>query len=131
MPPIEVTERVELGSVEMLPDGEGFVLGLVDSKQEVRRMELPSWTVHQLMRVLPRLDAALQQARNGVPSELVAYPIVRWAVECTGSDHSVALSVQTDRHVESAFLLAPADARAIHSALGSVLPPACLQVKPP
>jgi len=56
--------RVELASVEVLPGGEAFVLGLVDSNQQPLRVEFPCWAVHQLMRVLPRLDAALAQARG-------------------------------------------------------------------
>jgi len=57
-------QRVELGSVEILPDGESFVIGLVGANQQLHRMEMPAWTVHQLMRVLPRIDAALAQARD-------------------------------------------------------------------
>ena len=58
------TRRVEIGSVEVLPDGESFVLGLVDANRELHRMELPSWAVHQLLRILPRVDGALAQARE-------------------------------------------------------------------
>ena len=58
------SQRVELGSIEILPDGESFVIGLVGANQQMHRMEMPAWTVHQLMRVLPRIDAALAQARD-------------------------------------------------------------------
>jgi hypothetical protein len=58
------SQRVELGSIEILPDGESFVIGLVGANQQMHRMEMPAWTVHQLMRVLPRLEAALAQARD-------------------------------------------------------------------
>jgi hypothetical protein len=66
------SQRVELGSIEILPDGESFVIGLVGANQEMHRMEMPAWTVHQLMRVLPRLDFS-----RGIPAAhrtLVAVP---------------------------------------------------------
>jgi hypothetical protein len=91
-------EKVELSSVELLPDGEGFVLGLVAANRVVHRMELPSWTVHQLMRLLPRLDASLLQAQEQVAGGLIAYPVVQWCVQPTGEGQEVALSLQaTDR----------------------------------
>ena len=65
------TQRVEIRSVEIQPDGESFVLGLVGANQELHRMELPSWAVHQLLRMLPRLDSALAQAREGVSARSV------------------------------------------------------------
>lgn len=67
--PIEVQpRRVQLASVEALPGGDAFVLGLLTENQDLLRVELPCWTVHQLMRVLPRLDAALAQARGEPPA---------------------------------------------------------------
>jgi len=112
---------VELGSVEVSPHGRSFVLGLVGENREVHRLELPCWTVHQLMRLLPRLDAALLQARDEVAPDLIAYPVIEWAVEHTGADQSVALSLRTDRQVETAFLFAHEDASALHAALTQAL----------
>ena len=62
------SQRVELASIEILPDGESFVIGLVGANREMHRIEMPAWTVHQLMRVLPRIDAALAQARDSATS---------------------------------------------------------------
>jgi len=59
--------RVELATVEVQPSGEAFVLGFADADRALLRVELPRWAVHQLMRVLPRLDAALAQARGEPP----------------------------------------------------------------
>lgn len=112
---------VELGSVEVSPHGRSFVLGLVGGNREVHRLELPCSTVHQLMRLLPRLDAALLQARDDVATDLIAYPVVEWAVEPVGADQSVALSLRTDRQVESAFLFAYEEASALHAALTQAL----------
>jgi hypothetical protein len=113
--------RVEIGSIEVAPHGESFVLGLVDANRDVHRMELPCWAVHELMRLLPRLDAALLQVRHELTSDLIAYPVVQASVEPTGADGAIALSLQTDRRVESAFLLAAHDAAALHVALGDAL----------
>jgi hypothetical protein len=115
------SHRVELGSVEVSPDGEGFVLGFIAPNQDVHRMQLPRWTLQQLMRMLPRLDAALVQARGEVGSDLIAYPVVQWCVERTGMEDTVALSVRDARHVESAYLFDACDAAAIHAALGEAL----------
>ena len=118
--------RVELGSVELLEQENGFVLGFIDMQNKTYRMQLPPWALHQLMRLLPRLDAALLQARGGLDSGLVAYPVTRWSIERIGIDDAVALSLQTDRGVESAFLLSSADASALHAALGeSAFPAVC------
>jgi hypothetical protein len=115
------SQRYELGSVQVLPDGESFVLLLVGCDREVHRVELPCWTVHQLMRILPRLDATLMQARESLTTDLVAYPVVHWNVQRTGADSTVAMSVRDERQVESAFLLHTDDARALHAALGETL----------
>jgi uncharacterized protein len=85
------TLRVEFSSAEVLPHGESLVLSLVDGNSEVRRMELPSWALHQLMRILPRLDAALLQARQEVTSDLIAYPVTQWDLQRATTDRSVAL----------------------------------------
>jgi hypothetical protein len=115
------SHRVNLCSIELVPDGQGFVFGLVAADQQVHRMELPSWTVYQLMRALPHLDAALLRARGEAAGELIAYPVVRWGAEPMGTDGAVALSVLSDRRVESSFLLAADDARALHAALGDLI----------
>lgn len=115
------TRRVALSSIEIEPGGESFVLGLVGEHQEVLRMQMPSWTAHQLMRILPRLDAALLHARDNITSDLVAHELVEWSMEKTGVDRTVAVCVKTDQLVESAFLLSHDDAMALHAALGESL----------
>lgn len=122
--------RVEFSSAEVLPHGESFVLSLVEANGDVHRMELPCWALHQLMRMLPRLDAALLQARQEVSSDLIAYPVLQWGLQSASADRAVALSVRTDRGVESAFLFDPADARALHASLGSTLSAAAPQRRP-
>ncbi len=73
------------------------------------------------MRLLPRLDAALAQSRGEPSTALIAYPVVRWDIERVGVDGTVALSLQTDRGVESGFLLTSEDASALHANLGDAL----------
>ncbi|MBB3177498.1 hypothetical protein [Variovorax sp. Sphag1AA] len=116
----QVIQRVELDCVELLEQENGFVLGFVDMQNGTYRMQLPSWALHQLMRALPRLDAALQ-ARSRLNSALIAYPVTQWSAERTGVDDAVALCLQTDRGVESGFLLSRADASALHAALGEAI----------
>lgn len=119
--PTTYCHRAELGSIELLPDGQGFVLALVTAEREVHRMQLPVWTVHQLMRLLPRLDASLLQAQEPVAAGLIAYPVVQWCVQPTGADRAVAMSLTSDQQVEAAYLFGAADARAIHAALGEAI----------
>ena len=114
-------QRVELGSVELAPNGETFVLGLVGANQQTLRMEMPSWTVHQLMRVLPRLDAVLCRSALDDDADLVAHRALQWSVQTAGADGTVALCVQSDQRVESAFSFAQQDAVALHAALGEAL----------
>ncbi|HEY4068993.1 MAG TPA: hypothetical protein VGM74_18955 [Burkholderiaceae bacterium] len=114
-------QRVELGSVAISPNGGGFVLDLLDANQGVQRMELPPGSVQQLMRILPRLDAALMQARDELSSDLIAHTVVQWSVQPTGVDGSIAMSLQNSQRVELAYLLAADDARALHAALGEAL----------
>jgi hypothetical protein len=115
------TTKVELRSVELLHDGESLVLGLVATDQQMHRIEMPSWTVHQLMRLLPRLDASLLQSAAAVADDLIAYPVVEWCVLPAGAGREVALSLKNGQQIESAYLFAADDARAIHAALGEAI----------
>ena len=112
---------VELRSLEIASDGEAFVLGFVAPNEDVHRMELPRWTLHQLMRMLPRLDAALLQARNEPCTDLIAHPVLGWTVEPAGTNGAVVLSVRDARQIESAYLFEVDDALTLHSALGDAL----------
>jgi hypothetical protein len=111
--------RVELASVGVLPDG--FVLGVFDADAREHRIEFPVWALHQLMRMLPRLDAARLQPCREPGSRLVAYPVESWGAQAVAAEDSVALSMRTDRGVESAYLFKRADARALHATLGEML----------
>ena len=115
------TRRVELASIELSADGASLVLELVTANQQSHRMELPSWTVYQLMRILPRIDAALVQSRSEPTTDLVAHSVLQWSVQHTGADDAVAMSMQNDQRVESAFLFETDEARALHAALGKAI----------
>ena len=119
--PFSHSHRVDLGAVRVLPGGEGFVLEFVAAGEQVHRMELPAWALPQLMRMLPKLDAALLQARGEASAGLVAHPAVQWSVDRIEGGDSVAISVRDDRRIDSAHLFAGDDARAVHAALGQAL----------
>jgi hypothetical protein len=112
---------VELRSVEVLPGRDAFVVGLAGPNDEELRLEMPAWTVHQLMRLLPRLDAALTQACAPTTATLIAHPVVQWSVQRAAAGDALTLSVQSDRRVRAAFLLEADAARAIHAALGQAI----------
>lgn len=114
-------QQVELASVEVFPGGDGFVLGVVTANREVHRMAFPSWAVRQLMRLLPRLDASLLQAREHDTCDLVAYPVVQWGVPPRGADGEVILSLTSDRQVESVRLIGLDEARALQAALAEAI----------
>jgi hypothetical protein len=112
---------VELRSVEVLPGRDAFVVGLAGPNEEELRLEMPAWTVHQLMRLLPRLDAALTRAHDPAAPAQIAHPVVQWSLQHAAAGDALTLSVRSDRRVRSAFLLEPDDARAIHAALGRAI----------
>ncbi|HKX41483.1 MAG TPA: hypothetical protein VJO99_10025 [Burkholderiaceae bacterium] len=114
------SRRAELGAIEVLPGRDGVVVGLVGPNAETLRIEMPAWTVHQLMRCLPRIDAALHGDGDSAPG-VIAYPIAQWSVRSVGQARSVALSMLSDRRVASTFMLGPDEARAIHRALGDAI----------
>lgn len=98
--------------------GDGFVMDLANRSREAIRLEFPDWILHQLMRALPHIDAALANGNDGT---LVAYPLARWSVAGAGAQGGVALHLRNDRHVDAAFHLDPGQALALHRALGQAI----------
>jgi len=96
-------DQLELSSVQVLPGGGGFMLEVRTPEQQSLQLRFSVATLYQLMRVLPRIDAALHQSVEGLSSALLAYPVIDWAAEHVGLDGGVAISLRTDRHVESGF----------------------------
>lgn len=113
--------RVEVCSFGLSADGQAVAMTLSGGAQEPVRLEFPEWIVHQLMRVLPHLDAAIQQRHTGQARSLVAYPVAAWNVEPVGAGMGVAMHLRTDREVDAAYHLSPQDAAALHQALGEAI----------
>jgi hypothetical protein len=112
--------QVEMCSMRLSERGDGFVMDLANRAQEAIRLEFPDWILHQLMRALPHLDAALA---NGGSGALIAYPLARWSVASAvgGDQPGVALHLRNDRAVDAAFHLELAQAQALHRALGQAI----------
>ncbi len=126
-----VAQTVELNSIEVRPHGESYVLGLLDGGGTTHRMELPHWSVPQLLRMLPHLDNALRQARREIACNPAAEAVARCEVQRVGPEDIVAMRLMSDRGVESVHLLAPDEARALFAALGeALLSPAAVSPAP-
>jgi len=111
--------QVEMCSMRLSERGDGFVMDLANRAQEAIRLEFPDWILHQLMRALPHLDAALA---NGGSGALIAYPLARWSVAGAGeAQPGVALHLRNDRAVDATFHLELAQAQALHRALGQAI----------
>ncbi|MFT3819921.1 MAG: hypothetical protein QM750_20290 [Rubrivivax sp.] len=112
--------QVEMCSMRLSERGDGFVMDLANRAQEAIRLEFPDWILHQLMRALPHIDAAL--AHGDSSGALIAYPLARWSVASAGTRQpGVALHLRDDRHVDAAFHLQPEQALALHRALGQAI----------
>ena len=96
-------DQLELSSVQVLPGGEGFMLEVRTGEKQSLQLRFPALALHQLMRVLPRVDAALHLSQGGLSGALLAYPVIDWSAEHVGPDCGIAISLRTDRHVESGF----------------------------
>ena len=121
MPPPTIHQQVQTCSIQLSERGDGFVMDLVNSSQEVVRLEFPAWVLHQLMRTLPRIDAAMQQGALGARGGLLAYPLEEWNVESAGGGLGVALHLRNDRQVDAAFHLPLEAAVALHRELGEAI----------
>jgi hypothetical protein len=97
------TDQLELREVNVLPSGDGFMLVVQPTDQQSPELRFPVRTLHQLMRVLPRVDAAMHEGRGGLSSALLAYPVTDWTVKHVGRERGVAIALRTDVHVESGF----------------------------
>lgn len=112
--------RVEVCSMQILDGGVGFAMDLAGADREAMRLEFPLWMLHQLMRALPYVDAALQQGENDIARSLVAYPVAQWSVEPAGFD-GLAMCLRNDRNVEAGYYLSMDDALQFHRDLSSAL----------
>jgi len=115
--------RVERFSLQVLPDGRGFVIELVDNNNATSRIEFPPWALHQLMRVMPHVDAALREG-DGAPidaADLLAYPVIEWTIGRSGPTDGVALRLRNDRRIDAGFYFAREDAVAFHHELGEAI----------
>lgn len=121
MPSPPVRHQVEMCSMQLAERGGGFVMDLANSAQQAIRLEFPDSILHQLMRALPRIDAALHQRHGVAGGDLIAYPLRRWNVESAGPGLGVALHLCNDRDVDAAFHLAPEAAVALHRELGEAI----------
>ena len=114
-------DQVELSAVQVLPGGDGFVLEVRNSDQQPLQLRFPVWSLRQLMRVLPRIDAALNQAQDAPSSAVLAYPVVEWTVEDAGASQGVAMCLKTDRNVVSGFAFDLDAALVLHRELGEAI----------
>lgn len=112
-------------SMRLAEQGGGFVMELANSDRQAVRLEFPDWILCQLMRALPRIDAALKQRHGAASSDLLAYPVRRWNVEGVGPGMGIALYLCDDRDVDAAFHLSLQAAAELHRELGAVVARAC------
>ena len=113
--------QVETCSMRISERGDGFVMDRANRAHEAIRLEFPDWIVHQLMRALPRIDAALQQRHGLAGGDLVAYPLLRWNVEHAGPGLGVVLHLCDDRQVDAAFHLEARTALALQRAIDEAI----------
>lgn len=118
-------DQVELSAVQVLPQGEGFVLVVRSADQQPLQLRFPVWALHQLMRVLPRIDAALHRCEDAPSRAVLAYPVADWTVEYAGHGHGIAMCLKTDREVESGFAFELEAAQVLHRELGDAIERAC------
>lgn len=111
--------EVEDFVIRALPGGHGFAMDLANAKQESVRLEFPSWMLHQLMRVLPKLDAAMQQP--SADAVLLAYQIAAWRIEHQGYGGGLVMRLRDSRDIESALHFALSDAQDFHRELGEAI----------
>lgn len=115
------TYQVEFSGVQVLADGEGFLLECRDDQPQLLRLQFPSWALYQLMRVFPRIESAMQQKQGQLSSAVVVHPVVGWCVEQSGMAQDVAVCVRTDQHIESAFAFDIESAKAFRRELDEAI----------
>src|SRR5262249_29184329 len=113
------THQVEECFIEPLASGDGFVMTLSDPERNAISLSFPDWMLHQLMRILPRLDAALAWIEG--PQGLVAYPLAEWSLSGQSPRQGVSLYFRNQRDVESQLELTLDQAIDLYRALGSAI----------
>src|SRR5262245_7440557 len=101
--PRSQVHEVEACAMRALPRGQGFVMDVIDSGQRTVRLQLPVWVLHQLMRTLPGLDAAIHQQVDDASHALIAYGVLQWSVEPSGIERGLAVSLRNERAVDAAY----------------------------
>jgi len=113
--------RVELCSMRVLPDSDGFVMDLANADNQALRLEFPSWMLAQLMRALPQLDAALNRVAGAGPNALIAHPVDGWTIASPGPGQGLALCLRDVRHVETALHFSLDEARSFQHELAEAI----------
>lgn len=93
-------------------------MAFADGSQKEVHVELPTWLLPQLMRVLPQLDALLRE--HEAPG-LVAYGVAAWQVQTLGGARGLTACFRDERQIESGFHLQLDDARTLHRELGEAI----------
>lgn len=109
--------QVEACMVRLSAERPGFIMDLADPEGQTLSVEFPSWIVHQLMRILPRVDAALQAPADASLATVPAYPVTAWHVSSDAEAQSVALHVSDEREVEGGFRFNLEQAHALQQAV--------------
>jgi len=113
--------QVELCSMQVLPDSDGFVMDLANADNQAVRLEFPGWMLPQLMRALPQLDAVLNRVDGAGPNALVAHPVDGWSIASPGPGQGLALCLRDARHVETALHFSLDEARSFQHELGEAI----------
>ena len=116
-------QNVDSCSIYPSHQGDGFIMEIAQSGEASVQLKFPTCVVHQLMRTLPHIDAALLTRGEPAPAGLVAYPLLAWKVE--GVDRStqeaagsVVLQLRNDRFVDTSLDLDLETATALLHDLG-------------
>src|SRR5262245_55058052 len=118
--------EVESCSMRALAGGGGFAMDVVDGNRQTVRLQLPAWVMHQLMRALPGLDAAIHQRVDAASHALIGYGVRQWSVEPSGVEQGLALSLRNERAVDAAYHFGLDDAREFYRELGDAIARAAL-----
>jgi hypothetical protein len=118
-PPIRL--RIDSCSLQLAEHADAFVMEVAEGGGETVRLEFPSWLLPQLMRVLPRIDAAIRRGDSGPAGAPIAYPLDEWRVASAGPGLGVTIQLRDDRQVDTAFHLGVDEALALHCELGDAI----------
>jgi hypothetical protein len=118
-PPIRL--RIDSCSLQLAEHADAFVMEVAEGGGETVRLEFPSWLLPQLMRVLPRIDAAVRRGDAAAAGAPIAYPLDEWRVASAGPGLGVTIRLRDERHVDAAFHLGVDEALALHRELGEAI----------